>query len=144
MCIRDSVWTGPAEDQQKSNKVNMNVLVAVRESENEWAASAADPYYVKFQAVIKSAASAASPKAESRKPRPRGAPRRRPGWRMTASAAPLGLGFLDLAFGEAATAADLITARHFTESGLWHLPLCNVVQITKTDGDCMSKLERES
>ena len=35
-------------------------MVAVRESVNKSAASAASPDYVKFQAVIKSAASAAS------------------------------------------------------------------------------------
>ena len=49
----------------------------VPESANKAVASAASPDYVKFQAVIKSAASAASPKAKSRKPRPRGAPRGR-------------------------------------------------------------------
>ena len=41
---------------------------------NQSAASAASLDYIKFQAVIKSAASAASPKTKSRKPRPRGAP----------------------------------------------------------------------
>ena len=61
----------------------------VREFANQSAASAASLDYVKFQAVIKSAASAAGTGL---------------GW------APLGLGFLDLAFGEAALAADLITA----------------------------------
>ena len=40
--------------------------VAVREFANKSAASAASRDYVKFQAVIKSAASAASPKAKSR------------------------------------------------------------------------------
>ena len=63
------------------------------------AASTAPPYSVTFQAMIKAAASAASPKAKSRKPRPRGAPRRRLGWRMTPRGAPLGLGSFDLAFG---------------------------------------------
>ena len=94
---------------------------AVQESVNKSAASAASPDSVKFQAVIKSAASAASPKAKSREGSSRGAPRsvartdpssgrprrptvsRRPG-------APLELPSLDFAFGEAALAADLITA----------------------------------
>ena len=48
--------------------------LAVRESANKSAASAASPDYVKFQAVIKSAASAAPQKSKSRKPRPRGVP----------------------------------------------------------------------
>ena len=56
-----------------------------KQAVNQLAASAASPDSVKFQAVIKSAASVASPKAKSRKPRPRGAPGRRPGWQMTAS-----------------------------------------------------------
>ena len=88
---------------------------------NKSAASAASPDYVKFQAVIKLAASAASPKAKSREGSSRGAPRfvvpsdllsgrprrptvpRRPG-------APLEFACLDFAFGEAVLAADLITA----------------------------------
>ena len=48
--------------------------VAVREFANKSAASAASRDYVKFQAVIKSAASAASPKAKSREGSSRGAP----------------------------------------------------------------------
>ena len=48
---------------------------AVRESVNKPAASAASPDYVKFQAVIKSAASAVSRKPKSRGPSSRGAPR---------------------------------------------------------------------
>ena len=55
----------------------------VREFANKSAASAASPDYVKFPAVIKLAAS--TPKAKSRKPRPRRSPGGRPGWRMTAS-----------------------------------------------------------
>ena len=47
---------------------------AVREFANKSAASAASLVYVKFQAVIKSAASAASPKAKSREGSSRGAP----------------------------------------------------------------------
>ena len=75
----------------------------------------------KFQAVIKSAASAASPKAKSREGSSRGAPDDGARWddgdgrttdriRTTARGAPLGLGFLDLVPREAALAADLITA----------------------------------
>ena len=75
---------------------------AVQDSVNKSAASAASPNYVKFGAAIKSAASTAFPKAKSKDAVIR-QPGRRPG-------APLGLGFLDLAFGEAALAADLITA----------------------------------
>ena len=68
-----------------------------------------DKHYV-FQAVIKSAASAASPKTNSRD--------QAPGGRRTAAqladdggrGAPLDLGPLDLVFGEAALAPDLITA----------------------------------
>ena len=67
-----------------------------------------------FQAVIKSAASAASPPAW-------GAPDDGARWddgdgratgdsRTTERGTPLDLGFLDLAFGEAALAANLITA----------------------------------
>ena len=51
----------------------------VQESANESAASAAFPNYVKFQAMIKSAASAASRKPKSREGSSRGVPRgRRP------------------------------------------------------------------
>ena len=66
------------------------MMDAVREFANKSAASAASPCSVRFQAVIQ------RPKAVIRQPG------RRPG-------APLGFGFLDLAFGEAALAADLIT-----------------------------------
>ena len=70
--------------------------------------------FVKFQAVIKSAASAASPKAKSREGSSRGAPDDGARWddgvgrttgriRTTARGAPQ-------AVGEAALAADLITA----------------------------------
>ena len=85
----------------------------VREFANTSAASAACPDYVKFQAVIKSAASAASRKPKSSEGSSRGAPDggsaggRRP-W-----GAPLELPSLDLGFLEAALAAlsaDLITA----------------------------------
>ena len=88
---------------------------------NESAASEASRDCVKFQAVIKSAASAASPKAKSREGSSRGAPRAvarsdpssgRP-CRPTVprrQGAPLELASLDSAFGEAALAADLITA----------------------------------
>ena len=98
---------------------------ADREFANKSAASAASRDYEKFQAVIKSAASAASPRpnqeiksgnprsGERPEPSPEsdpspGRPRRpteprRPG-------APLELPSLDFAFGEAAPAADLITA----------------------------------
>ena len=75
----------------------------------------------KFQAVIKSAASAASPKAKSREGSSRGAPDDGARWddgagrttdriRTTAWGAPLELPSLDFAFWEAALAADLITA----------------------------------
>ena len=69
----------------------------------------------KFQAVIKSAASAASPKAKSREGSSRGAPGDGARWddgvgRATDRGAPLELPSLDFAFGEAALAADLITA----------------------------------
>ena len=92
---------------------------------NKSAASAASPDYVKFQAVIKSAASAASPKAKSREGSSRGAPDDRARWddgggrttdriRTMAWGAPLELPSLDLGFLEAALAADLITACNFT------------------------------
>ena len=91
---------------------------------NKSAASAASPDSVKFQAVIKSAASAASRKPKSKGPRSRGAPGRivdggrwttgdgqtTGNGRMTDQGAPLDLGPLDLGFLEAAPAADLITA----------------------------------
>ena len=69
----------------------------VREFVNKSAASAASPDYVKFQAKSKKPTSRGAPEAVIRQRGPR------PG-------APLGLGFLDLAFGEAALAADLIAA----------------------------------
>ena len=77
---------------------------------NQSPASAASPDYVKFQAVMKSAASANSPKTNrgNHDPGERlgdgSAGGRRP-W-----GAPLDLGSFDLVFGEAALAADLITA----------------------------------
>ena len=64
-----------------------------------------------FQGVIKLAASAASRKTKSRRPRSREAPGRRLGMRTAAGrGASLDLGPLDLVFLEAALAADLITA----------------------------------
>ena len=74
-----------------------------------------------FQAVIKSAASAASLGTKSRKPRSRGVPDDGARWddgdgratgdgRTTERGTPLDLGFLDLVPREAALAADLITA----------------------------------
>ena len=83
--------------------------------------SEAKTYSIKFQAVIKSAASAASPKAKSREGSSRGAPQAvvrirsvvRPtpsSHRAPSPGAPLELPSLDFAFGEAALAADLITA----------------------------------
>ena len=93
----------------------------VREFVNKSAASAASPDYVKFQAVIKSAASAASREPKSRE----GSSRERPGdrgrWddgggRTTdqdsddSSGRSLELPSRDLGFLEAALAADLITA----------------------------------
>ena len=79
---------------------------------NKSAASAASPDYVKFQAVIKSAASAASQIqgtqttwAVGRRGRPDDG-----SVRTTERGAPLELPSLDFAFGEAALAADLITA----------------------------------
>ena len=77
---------------------------------NQSAASAASLDSVKFQAVIKSAASAASRKPKSREGSSRGvqdgasAAGRRP------RGSPLELSSLDLDFLEAALAADLITA----------------------------------
>ena len=56
-----------------------STLDAVREFANKSAASAASGDYVKFQAAIKSAASAASRKTKNQGPRSRGAPEpRRP------------------------------------------------------------------
>ena len=79
----------------------MHALHGVQESVNKSAARAASPDYKKFQAVIKSAAHAAS-----RKPKIRGiAPRPSPASRDVGLALPWILGFL-----EAALAADLITA----------------------------------
>ena len=64
-----------------------------------------------MEAVIKSAASAASRKTKSRGPRSRGAPRQRLGKRKAAGrGAALNLGPLDVAFLEAALAGDLIMA----------------------------------
>ena len=83
---------------------------AVREFANKSAASAASPDYVKFQAVIKSAASAASRKPKSKETSSRGAPRGRRPPAEPPSGAPLELPSLDLGFLEAALAADLITA----------------------------------
>ena len=78
---------------------------------NKSAASAASLDYVKFQAVIKSAAGAASRKPKSKGPRSRGAPGRQLGKRPAAGqGASLDLGPLDLVFLEAALAADLITS----------------------------------
>ena len=83
---------------------------AVRDSTNESAASAASLDYVKFQAVIKSAASAASRKPKSREGSSKGVPRGRCPPAKPPSWTPLELPSLDFAFGEAALAADLITA----------------------------------
>ena len=64
-----------------------------------------------LEAVIKSAASAASRKTKSKGPRSREAPGRRLGKRTAAGrGASLDLGSLDLVLLEAALAADLITA----------------------------------
>ena len=68
-------------------------------------------FVLDLEAVIKSAASAASRKTKSRGPRSREAPGRRLGKRTAAGrGASLDLGPLDLVFLEAALAADLITA----------------------------------
>ena len=77
---------------------------------NQSAASAASPDSVKFQAVIKAAASAASRKPKSREGSSRGVPH---GRRLSAeppSCTPLELPSLDLGSLEAALATDLITA----------------------------------
>ena len=64
-----------------------------------------------FQAVIKSAASAASRKPKSREGSSRGAPDGGSAGGRRPRGAPLELPLLDLGFLEAALAADLITAR---------------------------------
>ena len=81
---------------------------------NQSAASAASLDYVKFQAVIKSAASAASRKPKSREGSSRGVQDGGSAGGRWPQGAPLGLGFLGLVFREAALAADLITAGNFT------------------------------
>ena len=77
---------------------------------NRPAASAASLGYVKFQAVIKSAAGAASRKPKSREGSSRGAPDGGSAGGRQPRGAPLELGPLDLVLGEAALAADSITA----------------------------------
>ena len=77
---------------------------------NKSAASAASSDYVKFQAVIKSAASAAYREPKSREGNSRGVPRGRRPQAELPSCTPLELPSLDLGFLEAALAADLITA----------------------------------
>ena len=77
---------------------------------NKSAASAASLDYVKFQAVIKSVASAASRKPKSREESSWGAPRGRRPPAEPPSCTPLELPSLDLGFLEAALAVDLITA----------------------------------
>ena len=72
---------------------------------NESAASAASLDYVEFQAVIKSAASAASRKRKSREGSSRGVPRGRRPPAEPPSCTPLELPSLDLGFLEAALAA---------------------------------------
>ena len=85
-------------------------IIGAGEAVNKSAASAASLDYVKFPAVIKSAASAASRKPKSREGSSRGvqdggsAGGRRP-WGPS-----LELPYLDLGFLQAALAADLITA----------------------------------
>ena len=105
-------------------KINENLpfwtfYIAVREFANKSAASAASPDYVKFQAVIKSAASTASQIQGTQVQGSAwttgdggttGTAGRRNGARATDRGAPLELPSLDFAFGEAALAADLITA----------------------------------
>ena len=98
------------------------LLCAVRESVNKSAASAASPDSVKFQAVIKSAASAASRKPKIKETKIQGsAPFRRPTVPRRPAvpvvppspvvrALPWILVSLILGFLEAALAADLITA----------------------------------
>ena len=76
-------------------------------------AGAASLDYVKFQAVIKSAASAASREPKSREGSSRGEPRGRRPPAEPPSCTPLGLASLDLGFLEAALAVDLIKASNF-------------------------------
>ena len=82
----------------------------VRESANKSDASAASPDYVKFQAVIKSAAGAASRKPKSREGNSRGVLRGRRPPAEPPSFTPLELPSLDLGFLEAALAVDVIMA----------------------------------
>ena len=81
-----------------------------KEAVNQSAASAASPDSVKFQAVIKSAASAASRKPKSREGSSRGVPRGRRPPAEPPFCTPLELSSLDLGFLEGVLAADLITA----------------------------------
>ena len=67
-------------------------------------------FVLDLEAVIKSAASAASPKTKSRGPSSRGALDGGSAGGRRPRGAPLGLGSRDLVFEEAALAADLITA----------------------------------
>ena len=76
-----------------------------------------------LEAVIKLAASAASRKTKSSRPRSREAPGRRLGKRTAAGqGASLDLGLLDLVFLEAALAADLITASISLHATTWSTP----------------------
>ena len=77
---------------------------------NKSAASAAFPDYMKFQAVIKSAASAASRTPKSRDQAPGERPEHRRLQTEPPSGAPPEVGPLDLVFRDAALAANLITA----------------------------------
>ena len=63
-----------------------------------------------FQAVIRSAATTASRKPKSRQGSFRVAPEGGSAGGQRPQGAPLGIGFVDLVFGEAALEADLITA----------------------------------
>ena len=74
------------------------------------AASAASLDYVKFEAVIKSAASAASREPKSREGSSRGAQDGGSAGGQRPRGAPLEIPFLDLGSLEAALAAGLITA----------------------------------
>ena len=56
-----AILTLKATDSNQAMKLPIRDHIAVRESVNKSAASAASPDYVKFQAVIKSAAGGASP-----------------------------------------------------------------------------------
>ena len=78
--------------------------------ENKSAASAASPDFVKFQAVIKSAASAASRKPKSREGSSRGVQDDASAGGRRPRGTPLEVPSLDLGFPEAALAAYLITA----------------------------------